>query len=127
MQLDLERAARGAADENARVADHLGLPPADRVTTVKPAGTTSLVLGTSSGVHAWHAPYYIRRMRINKEEAIYDHLLRHHPALMEDDVTAPDRQAVLSFPQRAPPGAVLRGEPALAVRRCRKRADVLVD
>lgn len=114
MNLDLERAARAAVDENERVALELGIQKAERVTTIKPAGTTSLVLGTSSGIHAWHAPYYIRRLRVNKHEAIYGFLLERYPDLIEDDIFN-ERQAVLSFPQKAPAGATLRGEPALAV------------
>ena len=39
-----------------------------------PAGTTSLALGTSSGIHAWHNDYYIRRLRVGKNEPIYKYL-----------------------------------------------------
>ena len=52
---------------------------------MKPSGTTSCVLGTSSGVHAWHNDYYIRRMRVGKNEAIYTYLTIRHPELVEDD------------------------------------------
>lgn len=107
--LDAQQAAHAAANENARVAKILGINPAARVTTVKPAGTTSLVLGTSSGIHAWHAPYYIRRMRAGKDEALAQYLSVAAPALVEDDVTDP-KQVVLSFPQKAPEGAALRSE-----------------
>lgn len=107
--LDDRQAARAARDENARVAGLLGIKPAARVTTVKPAGTTSLVLGTSSGIHAWHAPFYIRRMRAGKDEALAQYMAKAAPLLVEDDVTDPN-QVVLSFPQRAPEGAALRSE-----------------
>ena len=50
--LDLEQAAKIAVDENKRVAEIIGIKPAARVTTIKPAGTSSLVLGCSSGIHA---------------------------------------------------------------------------
>ncbi len=60
--------------ENARVAEIIGVNKAARVTTVKPSGTTSLVLGTASGIHAWHNDYYIRRIRVGKNEAIYNYL-----------------------------------------------------
>jgi len=66
-------------------------------------------------VHAWHSCYYIRRMRINKEESIYSYLQQKHPALLEDDVMNPEQTAVLSFPQQAPPNATLRTEPALSL------------
>ena len=110
--LDEEEAAKNAVAENVRVSRLIGIRSAARVTTVKPAGTTSLVLGTSSGIHAWHAPYYIRRMRAGKDEALAQYMLKAAPALVEDDVTD-SRQVVLSFPQKAPEGAVLRDEPML--------------
>ena len=118
LRLDMAQAARAAVDENARVASAIGIRPAHRVTTVKPAGTTSLVLGTSSGVHAWHAQYYIRRMRVNKQEPLYAYLVQRCPDLIEDDVMNPATTAVVSFPQRAPKGATLRTESAVHVRLC---------
>eukprot|EP00056_Hartaetosiga_gracilis_P016129 m.3975 g.3975 ORF g.3975 m.3975 type:complete len:711 (+) comp3781_c0_seq1:99-2231(+) len=113
MSLDVGEAARHAVEENKRVASKIGVNPADRVTTVKPAGTTSLVVGTSSGVHAWHAKYYIRRIRVDKKEPIYSHLLNYSPDLLEDDVFNPEKTAIISFPQQAPKSAILRSESAI--------------
>ena len=62
LRLDMKEAAKCVKEENARAADLLGINPAARTTCVKPAGTTSLTLGTSSGIHAWHNDYYIRRV-----------------------------------------------------------------
>lgn len=58
---------------NAELAKELGINHAARVTTVKPSGTTSTVLGTSAGIHGVYAPHYIRRVRINRDDpmAIY--------------------------------------------------------
>jgi len=108
--LDLKSAADLAKTENARVAEIIGINKAARVTTVKPSGTSSLVLGTSSGIHAWHNDYYIRRIRVGKNEAIYTHLAIHHPELVEDDFFKPTIQAVISVPQKAPEGSILRTE-----------------
>jgi len=108
--LDLKSAADLAKVENARVAEIIGVNKAARVTTVKPSGTSSLVLGTSSGIHAWHNDYYIRRIRVGKNEAIYTHLAIHHPELVEDDFFKPTIQAVISVPQSAPEGSILRTE-----------------
>ena len=108
--LDLKVAADIAKNENARIAEIIGVNKAARVTTVKPSGTSSLVLGTSSGIHAWHNDYYIRRIRVGKNEAIYTHLAIHHPELVEDDFFKPTIQAVISVPQRAPEGSILRTE-----------------
>jgi ribonucleoside-diphosphate reductase alpha chain len=108
--LDLKQAAKIATDTNEIVAAQIGINKAARVTTVKPSGTSSLVLGTSSGIHAWHNDYYIRRIRVGKNEAIYTHLAIHHPELIEDDFFKPTIQAVISVPQRAPEGSILRTE-----------------
>ena len=108
--LDLKEAADVAKDENARVAEAINVNKAARVTTVKPSGTSSLVLGTSSGIHAWHNDYYIRRIRVGKNEAIYNYLAVNHPELVEDDFFKPTIQAVISVPQAAPEGSILRTE-----------------
>jgi len=108
--LDLKSAADLAKTENARVAEIIGVNKAARVTTVKPSGTSSLVLGTASGIHAWHNDYYVRRIRVGKNEAIYTHLAIHHPELVEDDFFKPTIQAVISVPQSAPEGSILRTE-----------------
>ena len=107
---DLKKAADLAKEENARVAELIGVNKAARVTTVKPSGTSSLVLGTSSGVHAWHNDYYVRTIRVGKNEAIYSHLAINHPELVEDDFFKPTIQAVISVPQSAPEGSILRTE-----------------
>ena len=111
--LSMKEAAKAACEENERVAGILGINKAARVTTVKPSGTTSLVLGTSSGVHAWHDDYYMRRIRLGKNEALYAYLSIYHPEMLEDDVFKPTIQSVLSVPQRAPEGSITRSESAL--------------
>tara|TARA_R110001592_G_scaffold224032_2_gene479566 strand:- start:14714 stop:16570 length:1857 start_codon:yes stop_codon:yes gene_type:complete len=108
--LDIETASYCAKIENERIAELIGINPAARVTCVKPAGTTSLVLGTSSGIHAYHAPYYIRRMRVGKNESIYNYLSLNHPELVEDEYFNPTTQAVISIPQKAPKDAIIRTE-----------------
>lgn len=111
--LDLREAARVVKEENTIVALAIGINPAARTTAVKPAGTTSLVLGTSSGIHAWHAPFYVRRMRVGKNEALYNYVAKELPALIEDCYFKPHIEAVMSFPQKAPEGAIVRTESAL--------------
>ena len=111
--IDISQGAHEAATENERVAGLLGINKAARVTTVKPSGTTSCVLGCSSGIHAWHDNHYIRRIRLGKNEAIYTYLAINHPELVEDDYFKPDIQAVVSIPQQAPEGATTRTESPL--------------
>jgi len=108
--LDLTEAAKMVKEENKRVAGLLGINPAARTTTVKPSGTSSLVLGVSSGIHAWHNDYYIRRIRVGKNEAIYTYLAENHPELIEDEFFRPTEQAVIQVPQKAPEGAIYRTE-----------------
>ena len=110
LKYDMEEAAELVKLENERVAEILGINSAARCTTVKPAGTTSLTLGTSSGIHAWHNDYYLRRMRVGKNEAIYAYLSVYHPQLLEDCVLRPHDTAILTIPQKAPEGAILRTE-----------------
>ena len=109
---DMEAAAKVVKKENARIAKLIGIKKAARCTTVKPAGTTSLTLGTSSGIHAWHNDYYIRRIRVGKNEAIYGYLAKNHPDLVEDCVFRGHDTAVISIPQEAPEGSILRTESA---------------
>jgi len=110
--LNMIQAAKTVKEENARVAKLIGINRAARTTTVKPAGTTSLTLGTSSGIHAWHNEYYVRRMRVNKNEAIYTYLSINHPELLEDEFFRPHDTAVISIPQKAPANAITRRETA---------------
>jgi ribonucleoside-triphosphate reductase len=107
---DLKKAAQLVKRENVRVAKLIGINPAARCTTVKPAGTTSLALGTSSGIHAWHNDYYIRRIRVGKNESMYKHLSVNHPELIEDEYFRPHDTAVISIPLKAPAGAIMRTE-----------------
>ena len=111
--LDMKAAAIAVKKENQRVSKLIGIKQAARTTCVKPAGTTSLTLGTSSGIHAWHNEYYIRRIRVGKNESIYMHLFLHHPELVEDEYFRPHDTAVISVPQKCPEGAITRKESAL--------------
>jgi len=107
---DMKSAAKIVKDENIRVAALIGINKTARATTVKPAGTTSLALGTSSGIHAWHNDYYIRRIRVGKNESMYKYLIEHHPELVEDEYFRPHDTAVIQVPQKAPVGAIMRTE-----------------
>ena len=107
---DMKKAASVVKRENSRVAKLIGINPAARCTTVKPAGTTSLALGTSSGIHAWHNDYYVRRVRVGKNESIYKYLVQNHPELVEDEYFRPHDTAVIGIPQKAPEGSILRDE-----------------
>ena len=112
-KLDVKAATKVAKEENERVAGILGINKAARITTIKPAGTSSLTLGCSSGIHAWHNDYYLRRIRVGKNESIYTHLALNHPELVEDEYFRPHDTAVIGVPQKAPDHAILRTESPL--------------
>jgi ribonucleoside-diphosphate reductase alpha chain len=112
-KLDVKAATKVAKEENERVAGILGINKAARITTIKPAGTSSLTLGCSSGIHAWHNDYYLRRVRVGKNEAIYTHLAINHPELVEDEYFRPHDTAVIGVPQKAPSNAIMRTESPL--------------
>ena len=107
---DMKAASQAVKEENERVAGLIGINKSARSTTVKPSGTSSLVLGTSSGIHAWHNDYYIRRIRVGKNESIYNYLAINHPELVEDEFFRPHDTAVIGIPQKAPEGAIIRHE-----------------
>lgn len=107
---DMKRAAKMVKEENERVAGLININKSARTTTVKPSGTSSLVLGTSSGIHAWHNDYYLRRIRVGKNESIYSYLAINHPELIEDEYFRPHDTAVITIPQRAPEGSIVRHE-----------------
>jgi ribonucleoside-diphosphate reductase alpha chain len=107
---DMKKAAKAVKEENERVAGLIGINKSARTTTVKPSGTSSLVLGTSSGIHAWHNDYYLRRIRVGKNESIYSYLAIYHPELIEDEFFRPHDTAVITIPQKAPEGSIVRHE-----------------
>lgn len=111
--LDLNAASEVVKAENERIAKLIGINPAARTTCIKPSGTTSLVVGSSSGIHAWHSEYYIRNIRFGKNEAIYKYLSENHPELVQDDFFKPETQAVVGIPVAAPEGSIFRTESAI--------------
>lgn len=114
MAYDLAEAAEVVKTTNRKTAEKIGIQSAARATTIKPSGTSSLVLGTASGIHAWHNDFYVRRIRIGKDEALYHYLRAQHPELLEDDLLNP-KQGIICLPQAAPAGSILRNEDALSL------------
>jgi ribonucleoside-diphosphate reductase alpha chain len=110
---NLEEASNIVKEENAKIAKIIGINPAARTTCIKPSGTTSLVVGSSSGIHAWHSEYYIRNIRFGKNEAVYKYLSQHHPEIVQDEFFKPTEQAVVGIPVKAPENAIFRTESAI--------------
>ena len=113
LKYNLEEATQYAIAKNREVSQAIGTNPAARVTCIKPSGTTSLVLGTASGIHAWHNDYYLRTMRFGKNEDIANYLMINHPELCEDDVLRPNDTLCVRIPVKAPEGSIFRTETAI--------------
>jgi ribonucleoside-triphosphate reductase len=113
LKYNLEVAAAVAKKTNQLITEIIGTNEAARITCIKPSGTTSLVLGTASGIHAWHAAYYLRTMRFNKNEDLAQYLMINHPELCEDDVLRPTDTLCVRIPVKAPEDSILRTETAI--------------
>ena len=113
LSLDLTKAVEVVKEENVRVSTIIGINSAARTTCIKPSGTTSLVVGSSSGIHAWHSPFYIRNIRFGKNESIYKYLSENHPKLVQDEFFKPEQQSVVGIPVKAPEGSIFRTESAI--------------
>ncbi|MDQ5978814.1 MAG: hypothetical protein QG602_1788, partial [Verrucomicrobiota bacterium] len=96
---------------NAVIARALGINPAARTTCVKPEGTASLLLGTSSGLHPHHARRYFRRVQANVHDPVYRHFRRANPHMVEPSVyDLNGRTEVITFPVEGPVFGVYRDE-----------------
>jgi ribonucleoside-diphosphate reductase alpha chain len=113
LKYKLDVAVHQAKLMNSITSELIGTSEAARITCIKPSGTTSLVLGTSSGIHAWHNDYYLRTMRFNKNEDIAAYLMVNHPELCEDDQLRPTDTLCVRIPVKAPEGSILRTETAI--------------
>jgi ribonucleoside-diphosphate reductase alpha chain len=113
LKYSLEEAAEVAKAANLEISSQVGINAAARVTCIKPSGTTSLVLGTASGIHAWHNDYYLRTMRFNKNEDLAAYLMVNHSELCEDDQLRPNDTVCVRIPVKAPEGSIFRTETAI--------------
>lgn len=110
-----EASQKAAAQEvlkvNERVAGYIGINPCARGTCVKPAGSTSCILGTSSGIHPHHAKRYIRRVQANKLEWPAQHFKSINPLAVEDSVWSTNNtDVVLSFLCEVPAGSITKNQ-----------------
>jgi ribonucleoside-diphosphate reductase alpha chain len=94
---------------NSHWANILGIPVSTAITCVKPSGTVSQLVNSASGIHSRHAPFYIRRIRMDKKDPVYS-FLKEKGVPVEDEAHRPDSTAVFSFPIKAPEGAVFRND-----------------
>ena len=103
--------ARVVKKTNKDLAKKIGINTAARTTCVKPEGTASCILGTSSGIHPHHAKRYIRRVQANKMEDIYQHFKKTNPRACEESVwSANDSDDVICFCIEVPAGSKLKNQ-----------------
>ena len=103
----LREGAKLVKEVNEKYAKKLGINIAARTTTVKPEGTSSCIFGSSSGIHSRHADHYLRRVRMNKDDALAVYLKNTIPELVEEDFTSATG-VVVTIPQASPEGAITR-------------------
>lgn len=97
-----------AVETNREWADRLGINPSAAITTIKPEGNNSELVGCRSGLHGAHAAArYIRTNRANKVDRLARFMIE-HGVVAEDDVSSPDTAWVMYFPASVPDGAVSR-------------------
>lgn len=103
----LERLREVAVQTNIEWAKKLGINQSAAITCVKPSGTVSALVDSSSGIHARHAPYYIRTVRADKKDPLAK-MMVDFGFPVEDDITKPDHTFVFSFPIKSPENAIYR-------------------
>jgi ribonucleoside-diphosphate reductase alpha chain len=107
----LTKGAKIAVETNKDLAKKIGINQAARVTCLKPEGTSSSMLGTSSGIHPHHAKRYIRHVQANILEAPYQHFKKINPQACEKSSwSANNTDEVIKFPVEVPDGAKLKNQ-----------------
>lgn len=107
----LTKGAKIAVDTNKQIAKKININQAARVTCLKPEGTSSSMLGTSSGIHPHHAKRYIRHVQANVLEAPYQHFKKVNPQACEKSSwSANNTDEVVKFPIEVPDGAKLKNQ-----------------
>ena len=102
----LEKLREVAVETNIDLSKRLGINPSAAITCVKPSGTVSQLVDSSSGIHARHSNYYIRTVRGDNKDPLTqfmaDQGIPNEPCVMK-----PDQTTVFSFPVKSPSGAVV--------------------
>jgi ribonucleoside-triphosphate reductase len=107
----LKAGAKIAVETNKEMAKKIGINQAARVTCLKPEGTASAMLGTSSGIHPHHAKRYIRHVQANILEAPFQHFKSYNPQACEKSRwSANNTDEVIKFPIEVPDGSKLKNQ-----------------
>jgi len=105
----LEELRDEARKTNKKYAKLLDVPESASITCVKPSGTVSQLVDSASGIHSRHSDYYIRTVRLDKKDSLYE-FLKGKGVSVEDEAYHPDSTAVFSFPIKSPRGSITRND-----------------
>ena len=107
----LRKGAEIVKQTNRDLAKKLGINPAARTTCVKPAGSTSCILGTASGIHPHHSKRYFRRVQVNKQEPPRNFFYKYNPNAIEESVWSANKtDDVVTFLCEAPANAITKND-----------------
>ena len=109
LEKTLEHLKQIAVTTNAKWAERLDIPISTAISCVKPSGTVSQLVDSSSGIHARHSAYYIRTVRGDNKDPLTQFMMD-QGIPNEPDVMKPDQTTVFSFPMKAPDGAVVTAD-----------------
>jgi ribonucleoside-diphosphate reductase alpha chain len=109
LEFVLEELKHHVIEVNKEWAERLGINPSTAITTVKPSGTVSQLVDSSSGIHPRYSKFYVRTVRADSKDPLA-HFLRDQGVPCEPDVTKPDNVLVFSFPRKSPESAVFRDD-----------------
>ena len=105
------RVANICKDLNKELANKIGINIAARITCIKPEGTTSTILSTSSGIHPHHARKYIRRVRANKSETPLHFYKSINPVAIEESYWSNTKSdEIISFACQTSDKAIVKNE-----------------
>lgn len=108
----LKKLREYAVEINKEYAKRIGINPSVSITCIKPSGTVSQLVNTSSGIHPRYASFFIRRVRISNTDPLFKMLkeqgVPYHPEVGQIDGEA--TTYVLEFPVKAPQGSITRDD-----------------
>ena len=109
LEKTLDHLKQIAVTTNATWAERLDIPVSAAICCVKPSGTVSQLVDSSSGIHARHSAYYIRTVRGDNKDPLTQFMID-QGIPNEPDVMKPDATTVFSFPMKAPEGATVTAD-----------------
>ncbi len=98
-----------AYETNKEWAKKIGVNQATAITAVKPSGTVSQLVDSSSGIHPRYSDYYIRTVRADNKDPLAQ-MMQAQGFPCEPDIMKPDNGLIFSFPIKSPEGSVMRDD-----------------